>query len=133
MKRFCFLAMLLMGCSTSAVTSTGDLRGAGQECLKSAEAWLAKPEDKRQLQQAIATVESAKASVEKDKQARGKAVYADIELLSGALNMARLGLDDGQDPTKPSSMSEVPTTHSVKIVLGRLRSDLAIPDSAPSP
>ena len=125
------LALYAFGCSGTGLAG-GDVRSSGRKCLTEADKWLAKPEDKDQLARAVKTCNQAKSSFEKDEQAKQDDVYSDIELLYGALNMAQMGADEGQDPTRPSSMSDVPVVASVRLVANQMRDHLAA-SPRPSP
>jgi hypothetical protein len=123
------LAMYTLGCSGAGI-SGGDVRLAGQKCLTEADNWLAKPADKEQLARALKASKQAKSTFEKDETANRDKVFGDIDLLYGALNMAQMGAEEGLDPTRPSSMSEVPVVASVRIVANQLRDHLAATPNA---
>lgn len=127
------LCLSITGCSGS-MFSGGDVRATGKKCLNEADSWLAKPQDKNQLARALKTSQSARDSFEKDDKARADVVYGDIDLLYGALNMAQMVVDEGSDPTRPSSMSEVPVVASVRMVANQMREHLAVtPTPKPTP
>ena len=118
------LALLWCGCSNSA-NSSGDILATGRVCLRQADGWLATPSDNKKLKQAL---QSAKEASTNSKAAPGtiqQTVIADLDLLHGALNLAKLSLDEGHDPTGPFSMSETPATSSVTTAAEQLRTDLA--------
>lgn len=117
------IACASIGCSGS-VFSGGDLNQTGRSCLSEADKWLTDPKNERQLKLALNTVATAKKNFEKDEKARDRVVFGDLDLLYGALSMAKTGAEYGQDPTKPSSMSEVPVVVSVRIVANQLREHL---------
>jgi len=123
------LALFAIGCSGS-VFSGGDVRAAGRKCLKETDDWLDKPQDKGRLARALKASNLARTTFEKDEKAKGDVVYGDIDLLYGALNMAQMIVDDGSDPTRPSSISDVPVVASVRMVANQMREHLAV---TPSP
>lgn len=124
-----FLALCLCACSGPSL-SGGDIRSAGQKCLKETDDWLAKPDDTEQLSRALKASKLAKSNFERDEKASKQVLFGDIDLLFGALNMAKMGSDDGQDPTRPSSMSDIPVVASVRLVADQLREHLA---ASPNP
>jgi hypothetical protein len=133
LRKLCYLtiAVICSSCSTSSSPAT-NLHSTGQACLKRAEAWLANPADKQKLKQALTSAKEANAEIATTKTTEPKAIIADLELLQGALNMAQMEVNDGRDPTGPSSFSEFSAANAVTNAVEQLRTDLTNRGNTPT-
>lgn len=124
---------LALSCSACSFSSPPGAKAAssGQVCLAQAEDWLRNPLDKNKLKKALQTVKEANEDLKKTASKEDGVLLTDLDLLQGALNMAKMQFEQGRGPNQPTEFSESTPIDGVTVATEQLRTDLTKQKSGP--